>query len=99
MSEALSSKGRERRATCNKQSSYFLGLQLLLILLVLFCQKCHDFSKPRVPHVQVVSRQGVAIEDAQIEHVLLTDTGPDCYRRQKANLSCHGVEEDRNLSS
>lgn len=49
--------------------------------------------------MQVVLRQGVALEDAQIEHVLPTDTGPDCYRRQKANLSCHGVEEDRNLSS
>ncbi len=97
MSEALSSKGRERRAKCNKQR--LVGLQLLLILLVLFRPKCYDFSKPRVPHMQVASRQGVALKDAQIEHVLPTDTGPDCYRRQKANLSCHGVEEDRNLSS
>ena len=53
------------------QQTKLVGLQLFLLLLFLFYPKCYDFSKPRLPHMQAASRQGEALEDAQIEHVLL----------------------------
>ena len=56
------------------QQTKLVDLQLLLLLLFLFYPKCYDFSKPRVPHMQAASRQGETLENAQIEHVLLTDT-------------------------